>query len=105
MNGVYIPAGLLMVGTLVVKAAWFPYAVLLSIALGGYKIFNSRKSPFAYPSKWSGTLPWKGQFLTLFIEPKAVLKPTEFQDFELKEKTVISHNVAMYAIWPSTSRA
>ena len=29
-------------------------------------------------------------------EPKKVLKPDVFQDFVLKEKTVISHNVAMY---------
>ncbi|KAJ2891319.1 hypothetical protein MKZ38_000596, partial [Zalerion maritima] len=28
--------------------------------------------------------------------PKKVLKPTEFQQFELKEKTIISHNVAIY---------
>jgi cytochrome-b5 reductase len=26
-----------------------------------------------------------------------VLKPTEFQDFPLKEKTILSHNTAMYA--------
>jgi cytochrome-b5 reductase len=26
-----------------------------------------------------------------------VLKPTEFQEFELEEKTVLSHNTAMYA--------
>jgi hypothetical protein len=29
------------------------------------------------------------------IEPKKALKPDAFQEFELKEKTVISHNVAM----------
>lgn len=29
--------------------------------------------------------------------PKKVLKPDAFQEFELKEKTVVSHNVAMYA--------
>jgi len=28
--------------------------------------------------------------------PRKVLKPTEFQEFELKEKTVLSHNTAMY---------
>lgn len=60
----------MIVGTLIVKIAWLPYAVLLSLALGGYKVWSS--------------------------QPKPVLKPTEFQDFELKEKTVISHNVAIY---------
>jgi cytochrome-b5 reductase len=29
--------------------------------------------------------------------PKKILRPDAFQEFELKEKTVISHNVAMYA--------
>jgi hypothetical protein len=28
---------------------------------------------------------------------KKVLKPAEFQEFELEEKTVLSHNTAMYA--------
>lgn len=28
-------------------------------------------------------------------EPKKVLKPDAFQEFELKEKTIVSHNVAM----------
>jgi cytochrome-b5 reductase len=28
---------------------------------------------------------------------RKVLKPTEFQEFELEEKTVLSHNTAMYA--------
>lgn len=31
-------------------------------------------------------------------DAKPVLKPDAFQEFELKEKTVISHNVAMYEI-------
>jgi cytochrome-b5 reductase len=29
------------------------------------------------------------------IEVKKVLKPDVFQDFELEEKTIVSHNVAM----------
>jgi hypothetical protein len=31
------------------------------------------------------------------IGQRKVLKPAEFQDFELEEKTVLSHNTAMYA--------
>jgi cytochrome-b5 reductase len=31
----------------------------------------------------------------IIAEPKKVLKPDQFQEFELKEKTIISHNVAM----------
>jgi len=30
------------------------------------------------------------------IGERKVLKPTEFQEFELKEKTILSHNTAMY---------
>jgi hypothetical protein len=32
----------------------------------------------------------------MFAEVRKVLKPDVFQEFELKEKTIISHNVAMY---------
>ncbi len=42
--------------------------------------------------------------LIQLTEPKSVLKPTEFQDFELKEKTVISHNVAMLVPFLHTAR-
>lgn len=28
-------------------------------------------------------------------EPKKALKPTIFQEYELKEKTILSHNTAM----------
>lgn len=70
INGVYIPSGLLIVGTLIVKSEWLPYAVLLALALGGFKIFSGAAKP--------------------------VLKPDAFQDFELTEKTIISHNVAIY---------
>ncbi|TVY45057.1 NADH-cytochrome b5 reductase, partial [Lachnellula occidentalis] len=70
VDGVYIPSGLLVVGCLIVKREWVPYAVALALLLGGYKVFSNRVLK--------------------------VLKPTEFQDFELKEKTIISHNVAIY---------
>lgn len=32
---------------------------------------------------------------TTFTEPKKALKPDVFQEFELKEKTILSHNTAM----------
>jgi len=70
VNGVYIPSGLLIVGCLIVKQEWLPYAVVLALALGGFKIYSSGA--------------------------KKVLKPDAFQEFELKEKTIISHNVAIY---------
>ncbi|ATZ52052.1 Bccbr1 [Botrytis cinerea B05.10] len=70
VDGIYIPSGLLILGCFIVKKDWLPFAVALAAVLGGYKIWSSQETP--------------------------VLKPTVFQDFELKEKTVISHNVAIY---------
>ncbi|RYP79746.1 hypothetical protein DL770_006535 [Monosporascus sp. CRB-9-2] len=70
VDGIYIPAGLLVVGTYIVKKEWAPFAVLLALALGAFKFYSSK--------------------------PKKVLKPDAFQEFELKEKTIISHNVAIY---------
>jgi len=49
---------------------WLPYAVGLVVVLGSWKIFASRK--------------------------KKVLKPDQFQEFELREKTILSHNTAIY---------
>ncbi|KAI0902196.1 ferredoxin reductase-like protein [Annulohypoxylon nitens] len=70
VDGIYIPAGLLVIGTYIVKQEWTPFAALIAIALGALKYFRTL--------------------------PKKVLKPDVFQEFELKEKTIISHNVAIY---------
>jgi cytochrome-b5 reductase len=43
INGIYIPAGLLIVGTLIVKKEWTPFAALLAVALGALKFFNQRE--------------------------------------------------------------
>ncbi|KAI8959765.1 ferredoxin reductase-like protein [Daldinia sp. FL1419] len=69
-DGIYIPAGLLVLGTFIVKKEWTPAAALVAIALGLLKYYRSL--------------------------PKVILKPDVFQEFELKEKTIISHNVAIY---------
>lgn len=42
INGIIIPSGLLIVGTLIVKKEWAPFAVLLALALGGFKFFSQR---------------------------------------------------------------
>ncbi|MCJ1223369.1 NADH-cytochrome b5 reductase [Toensbergia leucococca] len=70
INGVYIPSGLLLVGVGIVKREWLPYAVVVAVLLGAWKVYNN--------------------------QVKKVLKPDAYQDFELKEKTVLSHNVAIY---------
>ncbi|KAE9982496.1 NADH-cytochrome b5 reductase [Venturia inaequalis] len=62
VQGVYIPSGLLILGTFIIKKEWLPYAVALAAVLGVNK----------------------------------VLKPNELQEFELKEKTILSHNTAIY---------
>jgi len=69
-DGIYIPTLLLLVGTFIVKKEWLPYSLLWAVSFGTFKYFN--------------------------MQPKKVLKPDVFQDFVLKEKTVISHNVAIY---------
>jgi cytochrome-b5 reductase len=67
---IYMPGALLVFGTLIVKKEWAPYAALLAVAWGLYN-FNA-------------------------MQIRKVLKPDVFQEFELEEKTVISHNVAIY---------
>jgi cytochrome-b5 reductase len=99
VDGVYIPSGLLIVGTLIVKREWVPYAILLALALGGYKVWSNSTVQPLFPA--TSVIPLKSR-LTLRIGVQSVLKPAVFQNFELKEKTVISHNVAMYANRPST---
>lgn len=43
VDGVYIPGGLIIVGCLIVKREWLPYAIVLSLLLGGYKVYSSSK--------------------------------------------------------------
>ena len=43
INGVYIPSALIVVGTLIVKQEFLPYAIALALVLGGYKIYSTRK--------------------------------------------------------------
>ncbi|OAA74631.1 nitrate reductase [Akanthomyces lecanii RCEF 1005] len=67
---VYVPGFLLIVGVAIVKAEWLIYAVPVALLFGAYNFYN--------------------------FQIKKVLKPDVFQEFELQEKTVISHNVAIY---------
>jgi cytochrome-b5 reductase len=46
VDGVYIPSGLLIIGTLIVKPAYLPYAIVVALLLGGYKIYATRKLTF-----------------------------------------------------------
>jgi cytochrome-b5 reductase len=89
IDGIYIPSGLLVIGTLIVKREWLPYAVAVAVALGTFKVWNNSESKFGTNENGPGTISNSKTGV------KAVLKPAEFQNFELKEKTIISHNVAM----------
>lgn len=51
IDGIYIPAGLLVFGTFIVKREWVPYAVVLALALGAIKFIRTRKSAAVRPSK------------------------------------------------------
>ena len=91
---IYVPAFLLIAGTFVVKRDWTPYAAVLAVAFGVYNFYALRESP--NPS--SSTLCLRPQLANdgpRHAEIKKVLKPDVFQEFELQEKTLISHNVAM----------
>lgn len=44
VDGIYIPAGLLVVGVAIVKKEWLPYAVLVAVALSAIKFWRSRES-------------------------------------------------------------
>ncbi|KAF2646442.1 ferredoxin reductase-like protein [Massarina eburnea CBS 473.64] len=70
VQGVYIPSALLIIGTAIIKTEWVGFAVALAAVLGGWKVYSNA--------------------------PRKVLKPNEFQTFELKEKTILSHNTAIY---------
>lgn len=44
IDGIYIPAGLLIFGTYIVKKEWLPYAIALTLALSVIKFIRTRKS-------------------------------------------------------------
>jgi cytochrome-b5 reductase len=98
INGVYIPVGLLIFGTYIVKKEWLPYAVAVAAVLAAFKLYGNRKIFLFEPE-------FRAETLKLLAEPKKILKPNEFQEFELKEKTILSHNTAMCVVWKTSWRA
>lgn len=67
---IWIPSLLLIVGVAIIDRRYLAHAI------GAVSLFAALKL-------------W-------FIQPTTVLKPDVFQNFELKEKTIITHNVAIY---------
>lgn len=43
VDGIYIPAGLIVLGTAITKRDWLPYAVVLALALAAFKFIRNRK--------------------------------------------------------------
>ncbi|MCJ1455517.1 NADH-cytochrome b5 reductase [Mycoblastus sanguinarius] len=77
-TGVYIPSGLVLLAVVAVKVEWLPFAILLPLVLGAWQIVdvNVANIPNAVVKK--------------------ALDPEKFQEFALRKKTVLSHNVAIY---------
>lgn len=48
INGIYIPSALLLGGVAIVKQEWLPYAVVLAIVLGSWKVFSNSKGIFLF---------------------------------------------------------
>jgi hypothetical protein len=44
VQGIYIPAGLLIFGTFIIKKEWLLYSVALAAVLGTWKVWMNRKS-------------------------------------------------------------
>ncbi|OSS49401.1 hypothetical protein B5807_05752 [Epicoccum nigrum] len=72
VTGIYLPSAALLIGTAAFKSEWLPYAIALTAVLTGAVLFSSQGGG------------------------RKVLKPDAFQEFELGEKTVLSHNTAIY---------
>ncbi|KAK9390362.1 hypothetical protein V1515DRAFT_590110 [Lipomyces mesembrius] len=70
LHGIYIPAGLIIIGTAIVKREWILYSVIFAFSLSALKVLRGKA--------------------------RKVLKPDVFQEFELKEKTILSHNTGIY---------
>ncbi|KAK3715135.1 NADH-cytochrome b5 reductase [Vermiconidia calcicola] len=70
VNFAYIPSAILIAGTALLKVAWLPIAVAVAAALSAFQFYNN--------------------------QTKKVLDPNKFQEFPLMEKTVTSHNTAIY---------
>ena len=89
VNFIYIPSALVLVGCAIIRAEWLPYAGILVSALGAWQFYDMRAHSTSYDYG-------NDRYADVIAEPKKVLNPKVFQEFELQEKTVLSHNTAIY---------
>lgn len=74
------------------KKDWLPYAAVVALMLGSWKVYNNRKSS-SFDSGFPIVKMGADTLFTLGL--RKCLKPDVYQEFNLKEKTILSHNVAM----------
>lgn len=70
------------------KKEWIPYAAIFAAAIGGLKIYTSRKRTVKLAKAIANEY--------IFPEPKTFLKPDAFQNLALSQITKTSHNVKIY---------
>lgn len=95
LHGLYIPVGLLVVGVGVIDYNYIPHAVAVAVILGAFKVFRGRGLHLSPPLFFSVAASLNAA-IDFSSESRVILKPDVFQDFELAETTVVSHNVGMY---------
>jgi len=60
IDGIYIPVGLLIFGTMIVKPDWIAYASAVAVALGGIKFWRMREETPLLPTPDTETWPRAG---------------------------------------------
>ncbi|KAJ8612057.1 hypothetical protein MRB53_037608 [Persea americana] len=78
IRNIYVPSAIIIFGTALVKLSWVPVAIAVAGIIGAWS--------------YSTTSPASGKSGS----PVPVLKPDVYQKFKLSEKTVLSHNTAIY---------
>ena len=86
VNGVYLPSAVLCLAVSFWDWHFLPYTAIAATCLGAVQVYRnrSRSSTFCFPHPTNNN-----------TEVKKTLKPDVYQNFPLKEKTQLSHNVAM----------
>ncbi|KAL9636414.1 MAG: hypothetical protein Q9164_002834 [Protoblastenia rupestris] len=89
ITSVYLPSAIVLFGVGYAKKEWLPFALVIPIVLGALHYYGNGQFVI-------DTQPREICLLWSQSVVKKALKPDVFQDFTLKEKTVLSHNVAIY---------
>ena len=85
---VYIPSTVAVLGVWLVQKEWLPFAFVIPAVLVGLHVYGNGR-PCWYEH---------GAPADCYPVAKKALRPDIYQNFRLKEKTEVSHNVAMYIL-------